>query len=409
MLKLPNGCSVGKISVYPKDWENGGKSLLKKEWRIDYRFYDPNHRDKYPRGYPKRIKGISAEPTLEGRREIVRALLENEQNILLYQGYNPITKTINPPKATAKVNTEIDEDTPVIEALEFALSKKKCTETTKADLRSVLRYSSAAMKQLGYDVLQIGNVKRKHIRHVLDVVAQNKGDKWTNRTFNYYRAHLSMLWAVLEEYDAVEYNAIEGIKKLPTLQRLRKVLSKSDRIRINDHLKENHYRFWLLVNIFFHAGARRTEICALQAKDINLADQTYRVIVSKGKGPKEVERPIKTVAVWFWKQALMNCAPDQYIFSEGLTPGDKPIRPEQFTRRWRRIVKDKKKGLGIDIDFYALKHLNTDEVTELLDLAAAAKLNSHTSTEITRKHYAVGEHQRQMKRIKDVGNEFAPT
>jgi len=33
---------MGKVSIIPKNWETGGKSLLKKQWVIRYRYYDDN-------------------------------------------------------------------------------------------------------------------------------------------------------------------------------------------------------------------------------------------------------------------------------------------------------------------------------------------------------------------------------
>jgi hypothetical protein len=85
-------------------------------------------------------------------------------------------------------------------------------------------------------------------------------------------------------------------------------------------------------------------------------------------------------------------------------PGPKAIRTEQITRRWYTHVK---KDLNITADFYSLKHLNTDETAAMLSLEDAAAHNSHTSTVITMKHYAVGEKERQHERLKKVGNKFA--
>jgi hypothetical protein len=66
-----------------------------------------------------------------------------------------------------------------------------------------------------------------------------------------------------------------------------------------------------------------------------------------------------------------------------------------------------KEGLGIDIDFYSLKHLNLDETARLLDAAAASKMAGHTSTMITLKHYLVNEEERKMEKLRKVNNDFA--
>jgi len=66
---------------------------------------------------------------------------------------------------------------------------------------------------------------------------------------------------------------------------------------------------------------------------------------------------------------MKNNKKEDYIFSKYLETGKTSNRPEQITRRWKRHVKDK---LGIEADFYSLKHLNTDETAALLDLGDAA-------------------------------------
>ena len=78
--------------------------------------------------------------------------------------------------------------------------------------------------------------------------------------------------------------------------------------------------------------------------------------------------------------------------------------PKHMSNRWKEYVKE---GLGIDIDFYSLKHLNLDETSKLLDAEAAAKMAGHTSTVITLKHYLVNEEERKMEKLRKVNNDFA--
>ncbi|MBN9350347.1 MAG: hypothetical protein J0H55_06650 [Chitinophagaceae bacterium] len=65
------------------------------------------------------------------------------------------------------------------------------------------------------------------------------------------------------------------------------------------------------------------------------------------------------------------------------------------------------KGLGIDIDFYSLKHLNLDETSSILDAEAASKMAGHSSPVITLKHYLINEEQRELEKLKRVNNRFA--
>jgi hypothetical protein len=42
MIILPGKRRMGKVSITPKNWKTGSKSLLKKQWVIRYRYYDDN-------------------------------------------------------------------------------------------------------------------------------------------------------------------------------------------------------------------------------------------------------------------------------------------------------------------------------------------------------------------------------
>jgi site-specific recombinase XerC len=291
------------------------------------------------------------------------------------------------------------------EALEFAYKQKQMEPHTKEDVASVLRYVKQAITAEGMNGLMISQVERKHVKMLLDRCGQIK-TTWTNNTFNQYRKYLNILFGELMQYDAIQNNPIMGIKKMKSLIKTRTVLSTDERKKVSHSLKTNHYSFWRFLQIFFHSGARITELVAVRVSQVDLKKQTFKVIVKKGKEQREVVKPIKNVALLYWKELVQDAPDHSFVFGEGLVPElrDKPIRPEQITRRWKRHVKIK---LGIQADFYSLKHLNTDETAALLGIEAAAAQNSHTTTVITMKHYAIGEKARQMERLKKVGNTFA--
>ena len=131
------------------------------------------------------------------------------------------------------------------------------------------------------------------------------------------------------------------------------------------------------------------------------------ILQEKGKRIKTIARTIgiskNTVKAYCQKLDALSSKRNEPFIIQQLNHLPEPEH-EQITRRWKRHIKDK---LGIEADFYSLKHLNTDETAALLDLGDAAAHNSHTSTVITLKHYAFGEKARQQERIKKVGNSFA--
>ncbi|MBK7885109.1 MAG: tyrosine-type recombinase/integrase [Chitinophagaceae bacterium] len=301
-----------------------------------------------------------------------------------------------------EIEYEIEPTTHFIKALRKALKIIKVSTHTKEDLTSVVKYSEIAAKQLRIDTLPVNTIKRKHIKLLLEHLSRTK-EKWSANTFNYYRAHLSMLFTELLDNEAIEFNPVKDIKKQKHTQLIRQVLTDDERVKVNDELQKNNYSFWRFMQIFFHSGSREAELLRIQGKDVDLANQQFKLIIRKGSQNKEVQKTIKDLALPLWTEIMQNCKPTDYVFSVGLKPGTKSIRPEQITRRWNRHVKI---PMNITADFYSLKHLNLDETAEMLGIVAAADMADHTSTVITMKHYAIGEKGRQHIKLKSVNNTF---
>lgn len=403
MINLPNNCWCSEFGVYPKNWKTA-KADLSKTWYIQYYFHDPAFKDEQGYRYGKMVlikSGINRLKTLAERQEAVKALIEAELYLLQVEGYNPITKK----KAQEKRQTDFVK-MGFVEALNFAYDSKSCERHTKEDLKSVVKYAKQAIRNLRLEDLEISKVEKAHAKMILQEVGAIKGKRWTNNNYNYYRAHLGMLFQELKEYDAVKYNVFLELASRKRERKARVLLSQDQRKAINKKLKEEDYCFWRFVQIFFHSGARESEMVLLKGKHVDLEAQQFLISVKKGKEVREVWKPIKDVALPYWQEIMEDCTPEMYVFSLDLKPmlRAKPIRAEYITKRWKKLVKE---GMGIEADFYSLKHLNTDETAALLGIEAAAAQNSHTTTVITMKHYALGEKARQMERLKKVGNSFA--
>ena len=211
-----------------------------------------------------------------------------------------------------------------------------------------------------------------------------------------------ILFDELMQLEAVEFNPVSGIKKQKEIRQIRRTLTMEERVKVNEHLAAKYPTFHRLLHIFFHSGARETEIMKVQVKDVDLVKQQVMYTVLKGRQPMQVHRVIKSIVLPLWEAQVANYPPDYYLFAKGLKPGPVAINSNQITKRWYRLVK---KPLGIKADFYSLKHSNTDEIAALLNIADAAALNSHKGGKVTRL-YAQGEDARQLDRLKGLENTF---
>lgn len=325
-------------------------------------------------------------------------LLNNEMDLLLTRGYNPITNSFSVPD-----NAEVNPRTPFIEALWLVYKKVKAVKGTLVDIKCVIRGTEKAATALNYNNLPICDVSRKHIKLILEQCLKTN-PRFSADRYNKYRYYLVRLFKELIELEAATYNVPRDISKMKVTQKIRQTLSDDERKIVNEHLFRYNRPFWKFMQIFFHSGGRETELMLLQGKDVNLKMQKYKSTVKKGTHYREVYRTIKDIALLFWSEQMETCGDEDYVFSRDLMHGPKAIRVDQISRRWKHYVKV---PLGITADFYSLKHLNTDATVDALGMADAAAQNAHTSTNMVMKVYAINEKERQHQRLKMLENKFA--
>lgn len=408
-IQLPNGCWCSPMTVYPANWETK-RASTKQKWYFTYRFYDPDFKgdkrftDKKGKfvGRQRKVASMNGFEDLETRQRATRMLLEDEL-FMLQQGYNLITEQYSiPASATASA---ISEHTPFTEALWMAYDKMIKSPGCMEVVKSVIRYSEIAIKQLNLSFVPIKDVKRKHIKMMLEQLS-SISKIWTPATFNRYRAHLSMVFNELLEHDAIEANPIFFIKKQRNLTALREVLTESQRHQVDCHLKKigkTQTSFRLFLRIFYHSGARLEELLDLKVGKVDLGGQYFIVKIKKGSNYREVKKTIPDVALRYWKLLLNGAAPGDHVFSNGLVPGATRINRKALSTRWKRNVKE---PLGITADLYSLKHSRSTEASALHGPEAAAAQNSHTSTAMVVRIYDVKAWERNHQQLKKVDLRF---
>lgn len=421
----PNGCHFGKMSVYPSNWETTTDASI--DWYIHFRFHDPIFKHKYPKGYPAKARGFNDIKDLAERRRIVKKILVNEK-IRLLRGFNPITGKMHETN-----DLEISRTTGVATALAKAF-KLLPTSKTKDKMKNPLMHIGTAVRQLGYDRLDVGDIRQHHLEVLLLQIGRNKEEEyrklrevspvyskktkksrrsqkvvphtWGPEAFNSYRAYLQMLFKQIKKVGGTEVAPVDDIEKKKGTKKLREGITPEEFETINAFLKPNYPTFWRLIHMFFPSGARETEFMGIQKEHVYLQDQRFRVLVKKGSGQWEWKwKTITRSALPLWEEVLQEAAPGDFLFAKDLRPGPVRISARQLTIRWRWHVKEK---LGIDKDFYELKHSFTTKVINMalkkIDDATrvASEVNSHTTTTMNKKVYDLESDQRLHRELKDV-------
>jgi integrase len=415
MISLPNGCycsgtpgdpkkgTPDMLSVFPENWNKPGASIAS-DWYIQYYFHDPKYNDhpKYKYGKLRIVKGMNKCKNLAERRQATKRLIQVELE-LLRDGLNPIANSVIPEIDSTVINEyEVLPTTFFYSALQKAYKQFNPGGSTKVDMDSMMGRLKIVIKELGFDMVPISQVSRKHINNIMTHLSV-KYEKFSGHQHNKYRSYMMSLFKELFKVEAVQHNPMVQIEKRKTFRRMRLTLTQKEREKINKHLKPKYYTFWRLLQIYFHSGSRETEILSIKESDVDIERQRFMVLVKKGRGYSEQWRTIKNSVLYLWQEILSESQSGDYLFSRGLKPGKEKIRREQITRRWFEHVKDK---LGIKADFASLKHSNLDETAALLSAQDAAKQAGHTTPVVTIKHYLVGEKERQHEKLKEVNNSF---
>lgn len=386
-ILLPLGCKMSTPSVNPKNWKSGGSSLLKEYWRIQYYFFDPDYKEKWPYGKLIVVKNMNEFKTLNERRQITNAIL-NEIINSNKKGYNPIKKRYSIVTSEISEFQELYSDMFFIDAFKVALSKQKYTESHTKQVRVAINRVEKAANKLGMIYTNIYDLKRRDMKVLLE------NCNLPNYYFNKYLSYFSPLFSELLEYECCDTNIIRDIRKKKVIKKQREVLSRERFNEVMLYLKNNYYEFWRYANIFVYSGARTTELMRLKVKDVNLENQEFNTIIEKGKVKKNVTKVILKEAIPLWQDVINEANKNDYLFSRGLKPGKKPIKPYQITLRWKNHVKNK---LNVKADFYALKHAFLDT----LDEDVAQKIASHTNLRTTA-IYRINQDKRDREALKEI-------
>ena len=358
------GCSYTELWVSPANWQKATKKDLDKDWYVQCIFFDPRYEKKYPKGFPYRKKANKPQ-TIEERKALISFLLKNIPQ-QFNNGYNPITK-----KYMNLRDEGLYPDLLFIEAFKRALEIKSGTKSHLYNIKRAIERLEEASEALGMQYIKVKDLRRVDLKIMLDYL--QLPDKYYNKFVIYF----SSLYRVLIEYECCESNITKDIYPKKTFKEPRLVLKKNELDRIKELLEKTHPEFYRYMMIFLYSGARNTELFRLQRKDVDLDKQEFVILLEKGGQYKRCTKVILTPALEYWKEVCEECqSPDDYLFALNFVPSKKMGHTEIVTRFWKRNVKDK---LGIEADFYALKHYMLDN----LDSDTAMLLASHTNKNTT--------------------------
>lgn len=355
---------------------------LKKSWFVYFRYDKKLFRFKYGinyiDNYNKRLVEANA---------IQEALLQK-----LKEGWNPnIPDVVNEYASLTLIN-----------AIDFSLSKKKsgiCAKTYSGYV-GTSNFIKTAIIDLKYSNLLIQETKRLHIRLILEQAKQNRS--WTNNSYNKHLNHLKAILSELIQWDIIDNNPAHKINNLPIAESEANIPANDEDVeKIKKELSANHKAFYNFVLTIFHTGIRPVEILKIKLDMICLEKSEIILPPEITKSNKKRIVPINKHLLEAYKKLELENLPSNYFlfgsFREpgkgnigkfnDFVPGPTSIKRDTATKRWEKIIK---KGLGIDMNMYALKHLGANKkILAGLDLDSLRELYGHKSKLMTMKYAKV--------------------
>ncbi len=130
--------------------------------------------------------------------------------------------------------------------------------------------------------------------------------------------------------------------------------------------REHAQRDWAIVTLLLNSGLRVSELCALAAEDVNLAERSGALTVRHGKGDKTRTVPLNLDA---------RKAAAAIIFPLGLT-----------SRSVQRAIEALGRRAGVEVSPHTLRHTFAHNLIERVGLERVAALLGHSKLDTTRRY-----------------------
>jgi integrase len=398
------GGSYTEVKTYPK---KPRLRDLKKEW---YVYFNYLHEGGWR---PIRRKGgINEADNFTDKLDELMSL-KAALEIAMDRGWNPILKVYEQ-KLHEDYSEVFDPNLSLIDAIDFALKNCDVARSTKNNYRNCIKKIKQAIYHLSFDYLLISEVKRKHIKVILQKAKEIY--KWTNNEYNKNLGYLQGVLSRLEEFEIVDYNPAHKIKYLEEYEMAPKYIPYTDeeKKKIADHFFYNLYGAYVYLETRYHTGMRPFEALALKISDIDEDLSTISITPdrkrhnSKTKKCRiiQINRHLSPLLREWIKDAPSK---DCYVFGSPYEPGKgnrgsstsgrgvwhpdyfKPsltrIKRDTVTRMWKSVVID---TLGINKYQYASKHTATDDMLKAgISLQAIQEMYGHSTEFMTMRYQTV--------------------
>ena len=292
---------------------------------------------------------------------------------------------------------QLQSDMLIIEALRFALDKKKpnIAKKTYSNYDGTINFIETACAKLGIERLKISELKRMHVKLIIEKAKIL--NKWSNKAHNKHLNHFKAVLSELIEFDIIEDNPAFKVKNLRVEDSIAHIPATEEQMKvIKTELSKNHPNFYNFIKIIYHLGIRPEEILLIRLSNIDMEKGIITLIPENTKGRKKYRvLPINKYLIKdLINMSFENLPKDYYLFGsfrepgkgnvgkfEDFIPAPTHLSRDTATRRWETIVKKK---LEIDVTMYSMKKFGANAKAQAgISLDAIMGTFGHSKKETT--------------------------
>lgn len=305
----------------------------------------------------------------------LRALVKVIQFELSVEKWNPITNTYPPP--VVEMN-EFDIEMEKIklysfnQAIDYAYNKKLADWKPRSvqAYQSGVRYLKKSARALNLADKRMCDFELPHFKILLEHV--QKENKLSAAGYNRYRTFLSTLVSEMIQWQIVKFNLVHHVStKQQEINNIHRSPTKDERQIITQTIRRDHPEYFRFLAILYGCTLRPEEITKLQISHLHKKEGIFRVPAggTKNKTFRNVTIP-NWVMDLLMEMNLHNFPPDYYIFSsnanhQSFIPGKRKMHPNTTNHWWRKIVKNKETGLGLEVNQYGFKKMAGDDMVKI--------------------------------------------
>jgi integrase len=186
----------------------------------------------------------------------------------------------------------------------------------------------------------------------------------SEKSFNNSHTFYITLWNWLKEYDYVQRNVFEAVKKKHGQgdESTYRPPSATEREAVRIGWEKLGPRFTAFCLLCFHCAIRPKEAFLLKPGDINLAESCITVhgAVAKNNRTRGVAIP-KVLIPYLEALNLAGQRPEHYVFSTRFDPGPR-LKDSRYSGKWWVKLR-KVTGLDKEVKMYQLKHAGAEQLS----------------------------------------------